>query len=169
MKYYGEVVGGVDVIHETVRCRFCAANPPLEQGVECPFHVARSKQPPIVKGHAAMQLENVGQRIRDIPMLPSPGATFKCSSRVSSASKMSSPIRSDCASIPTRGSRFVGLLSMIITRVLGSGAGEQEREDNKNPPRNDDKIVNRRNLVILTLSEPKGKDLLFAICNDAAL
>ena len=30
-------------------------------------------------------------------------------------------MRSDWASKPTRGSRFVGLLSMIITSVLGSG------------------------------------------------
>src|SRR5882724_1770942 len=35
-------------------------------------------------------------------------------------------MRSDCASSPTRGSRFVGLLSMIITSVFGSGLPEQE-------------------------------------------
>src|ERR1700731_2631867 len=31
--------------------------------------------------------------------------------------------------MPTRGSRFVGLLSMIITSVLGSGLEEQERRE----------------------------------------
>ena len=35
-------------------------------------------------------------------------------------------MRSDWASIPTRGSRFVGLDSMIMTSVLGSGLVEQE-------------------------------------------
>src|SRR5580658_1864714 len=39
---------------------------------------------------------------------------------------MSSSMRSEYASIPTRGSRFVGLLSMIMTSVLGSGGCEQE-------------------------------------------
>src|SRR5258708_39399990 len=36
-------------------------------------------------------------------------------------------MRSDGPSVPTRGSRFVGLLSMIITRVCGSGRCEQDR------------------------------------------
>src|SRR5438046_7836162 len=36
-------------------------------------------------------------------------------------------MRSEYASSPTRGSRFVGLLSMIITRVSGSGLPLQER------------------------------------------
>src|SRR5437660_955027 len=36
-------------------------------------------------------------------------------------------MRSEYASSPTRGSRFVGLLSMIITRVSGSGLPPQER------------------------------------------
>src|ERR1700694_2249791 len=39
---------------------------------------------------------------------------------------MRSSIRSDWASRPTRGSRLVGLLSMIITKVSGSGLLEQE-------------------------------------------
>src|SRR5882724_7543 len=56
-----------------------------------------------------------------------PGATLKWVSRVSRSSKMRSSMRSDCASRPTRGSRLVGLLSMIITRVLGLGLLAQER------------------------------------------
>src|SRR6478672_2541060 len=40
---------------------------------------------------------------------------------------MRSSMRSDWASRPTRGSRLVGLLSMIMTRVFGSGLLEQER------------------------------------------
>src|SRR5438876_10722681 len=36
-------------------------------------------------------------------------------------------MRSEYASSPTRGSRFVGLLSMIITSALGSGLPLQER------------------------------------------
>src|SRR2546429_9965355 len=36
-------------------------------------------------------------------------------------------MRSDCASSPTRGSRFVGLLSIIMTKVSGSALPEQER------------------------------------------
>ena len=39
-------------------------------------------------------------------------------------------MRSDCASTPTRGSRLVGLLSMIITSVLGSGLREQPARNN---------------------------------------
>src|SRR5205814_10394124 len=41
-------------------------------------------------------------------------------------SKISESMRSDCASMPTRGSRFTGLLSMIMTSVLGSGLRAQE-------------------------------------------
>src|ERR1700682_2336764 len=39
---------------------------------------------------------------------------------------MRSSIRSDCASSTTRGSRLLGLLSMIITKVLGSGLLAQD-------------------------------------------
>ncbi len=35
-------------------------------------------------------------------------------------------MRSDCASVPTRGSRFAGPFSIIITNVSGAGCGEQE-------------------------------------------
>ena len=56
----------------------------------------------------------------------SPGFTFRCSSRVRSASNRSSPIRSDWASIPTRGSRFVGLFSMSMTKASGLTGLEQE-------------------------------------------
>src|SRR5450631_4411547 len=42
-------------------------------------------------------------------------------------------MRSDCASSPTRGSRFVGLLSMITTRVLGSSLLEQEEAKSARP------------------------------------
>src|SRR5579871_3444728 len=51
---------------------------------------------------------------------------LKCSSRWTRGSKSSSSIRSDCASVPIRGSRFVGLLSMIITTVFASGRLAQE-------------------------------------------
>src|SRR4249920_3632620 len=64
-----------------------------------------------------------------------PGAAFKCSSRVSRLSKMRASIRCDCASCPMRGSRLVGLLSMIITSVLGSVRREQERENKIAPHR----------------------------------
>src|SRR5580698_9527921 len=50
-------------------------------------------------------------------------------------------MRSDCASIPTRGSRFVGLLSIIITNVFGSGACEQESSGRDRPPTSIPKIV----------------------------
>src|ERR1039457_6790944 len=50
-------------------------------------------------------------------------------------------MRSDCASIPTRGSRLVGLLSIIITSVLGSGACEQERRGSTTPAVTSNRIV----------------------------
>src|SRR5215469_6227037 len=56
-----------------------------------------------------------------------PGATFKSFPRESKSSKIRLSMRSDCASIPTRGSRLVGLDSMIMTSVFGSGLNEQER------------------------------------------
>src|ERR1035441_6206809 len=71
-------------------------------------------------------------------------------------------MRSDCASIPTRGSRLVGLLSMIITSVLGSGGWEQERRGSTHARRNNNRIV------ILTLSLSKGKDLLLAPSRNVA-
>src|SRR5580704_1529458 len=54
------------------------------------------------------------------------GCTFKCSSRVSRSSKIRVSMRSEYASNPTRGSRLVGLLSMIMTSVFGSGLEEQD-------------------------------------------
>src|SRR5580692_12276460 len=51
---------------------------------------------------------------------------LKRSSRVHRSSKSNSSIRSDCASSPTRGSRLVGLFSITMTRVLGSGFVEQD-------------------------------------------
>src|ERR1700693_2429800 len=71
-------------------------------------------------------------------------------------------MRSDWASIPTRGSRLVGLLSMIITSVLGSGGCEQEIRGNTHPPSSPKQIVILKILAMLTLSLSKGKDLLLA-------
>src|SRR5271165_1733121 len=83
-------------------------------------------------------------------------------------------MRSDCASIPTRGSRFVGLLSIIITSVLGSGACEQESRGSNAAANKKTLVISRRRvilrrIVILTLSEPKGKDLLFACSRPVSL
>src|SRR5438270_4069613 len=61
----------------------------------------------------------------------SQGCTLKWSSRVSRSSKIRLPTRSDCASRPTRGSRFVGLLSMIMTTVSESGRRAQEVANNR--------------------------------------
>src|SRR5581483_6154709 len=56
-----------------------------------------------------------------------PGCTLKCSSRVSRSSKRRPSMRSEYASIPTRGSRFVGLLSMIMTTSSRAGFCEHDR------------------------------------------
>src|ERR1700682_6617432 len=83
-------------------------------------------------------------------------------------------MRSDCASIPTRGSRFVGLLSIIITSALGSGGCEQERSGSKHPLSKPERNVVRKRavalkrLVILTLSVSMGKGLLLARARPAA-
>src|SRR6266436_8162598 len=94
----------------------------------------------------------------------SAGVTFRCSSRSRRSSNISASMRSDHASIPTRGSRFVGLLSIIISSVLGSGACEQERRGSTHPPSNPKRTVVRKRVValkrIVILSE--AKDLLFA-------
>src|SRR6202158_1061727 len=68
-------------------------------------------------------------------------------------------MRSDHASIPTRGSRLVGLLSMIMTSVFESGGCEQERRGSRHPPTNAIKIVILRG----------AKDLLLARARAAAL
>ena len=57
----------------------------------------------------------------------SPGLTLKCSSRETRLSNKRPSISSDHASTPTRGSRFAGLDSMIMTRVFASGLWEQAR------------------------------------------
>src|SRR5215472_9426948 len=54
------------------------------------------------------------------------GCMLKCSSRCTRESKISWSILSDCASVPTRGSRFDGLNSMTITSVFGAGRLEHE-------------------------------------------
>src|SRR5215469_8109146 len=41
-------------------------------------------------------------------------------------------MRSDCASVPTRGSRFSGLASMIMTSVLASGFLAQPARESNN-------------------------------------
>src|SRR5215467_13593003 len=64
-----------------------------------------------------------------------PGATFKSFPRESRSSKIRLSMRSDCASIPTRGSRFVGLDSIIMTSVFGSGLDEQERTGKTRKPK----------------------------------
>src|SRR5271157_3729980 len=74
-------------------------------------------------------------------------------------------MRSDCASIPTRGSRLVGLLSIIITRVLGLGACEQESRVNTKPPSSPKRIIILKKIVILS----EAKDLLLARARPAAL
>ena len=77
-----------------------------------------------------MQVKNISPRIGDFPTVqPDQAGRSDGRSRVSRSSKIRSSIRSDCASSPTRGSRLVGLLSMIITSVLGSGLLEQESEN----------------------------------------
>src|SRR5438552_7548698 len=75
-------------------------------------------------------------------------------------------MRSDCASVPTRGSRFVGLDSMIMTRVLGSGRCVQERSpstatamiagpaNDQRPTTNDNRpVAERRRLRIRYLAQ----------------
>src|SRR5215469_14022767 len=65
------------------------------------------------------------------------GCMLKCSSRCTRESKISWSILSDCASVPTRGSRFDGLNSMTITSVFDAGRLEHEilpahKKKNKN-------------------------------------
>src|SRR6267143_7237672 len=100
----------------------------------------------------------------------SAGVTFRCSSRSRRSSNISASMRSDHASIPTRGSRLVGLLSIIMTSVLGSGAWEQERRGSRHPPISPRRTVVRKRVIlkrIVILSE--AKDLLFACLRPAAL
>src|ERR1017187_6147134 len=66
-------------------------------------------------------------------------------------------IRLDCASIPTRGSRLVGLLSMIITSVLGSGAFEQDRSGKNNAAKNNSELpILKCTLRIGNFSQDRG-------------
>src|ERR1700675_897221 len=94
----------------------------------------------------------------------SAGVTFRCSSRSRRSSNISASMRSDHASIPTLGSRLVGLLSIIMTSVLGSGAWEQERRGSTHAPRINKKTLVRKRIVtlkrVVVLSE--AKDVLFA-------
>jgi hypothetical protein len=62
-----------------------------------------------------------------------------------------------------------GLLSIIMTSVLGSGACEQERRGSTQAPRNNKRTLVRKRIVtlkrVVVLSE--AKDVLFA-CTCAA-
>src|SRR5271157_448828 len=78
------------------------------------------------------------------------GFRLKCSSRRTSESKSSSSMRSDCASTPTRGSRFVGLLSMIMTSVLGSGLRAQPGRRRRNT---------KLRVIILSVTWPCGPNI----------
>src|ERR1051326_1577650 len=55
-----------------------------------------------------------------------PGVMLKWSSLRTSESKISSSMRSDCASFPIRGSRFAGADSISTTSVFVSGRCAQE-------------------------------------------
>ena len=49
------------------RCCFGAANLSVGDGVEGPLHVARSKGPAVVEVHALAKMEDVGQRVGNLP------------------------------------------------------------------------------------------------------
>ena len=66
-------------------------------------------------------------------------------------------MRSDCASIPTRGSRLVGLLSIIITSVLGSGACEQERRGSTTPA-----VTSSRIVILVVVYRERAQSRSFA-------
>ena len=61
------------MIDETIGGGLGAANFALEQGIERPLHIARGERAAIVKRHAAMEVEDVGQRIGNLPALGQPG------------------------------------------------------------------------------------------------
>src|SRR6266481_927606 len=56
-----------------------------------------------------------------------PGCISKCASRRTSESKMRFEMRSDCASVPMRGSRLEGEDSMMTTSVLEPCGEAQEK------------------------------------------
>ncbi len=54
-----------------------AANLSLKQGIEGPFHVAGSQRAAVVKLYPVMQMENVGERIGDLPAFGQTGADIE--------------------------------------------------------------------------------------------
>ena len=69
MKDNGEIVGGVDAIDVTIRGGFRAAKLALEQGIERPLDIERSERTSIVELNARMQVEDVSERIGNLPAL----------------------------------------------------------------------------------------------------
>ncbi len=73
----GVVVGHVDAVHESVNRCFCAAHLSLQQGVEGPLHVASGQGAAVMKLDAVVQVEDVGQRIGNVPAFGQAGGDVK--------------------------------------------------------------------------------------------
>ena len=69
VKYHGEVIRRIEVIHEAIGRRLGTANLSGKQGIEGPLHIARGERTPVVKLHAVMKVKDVGQRIGNLPAL----------------------------------------------------------------------------------------------------
>ncbi len=63
------IVRRIDMIHEPVYRGLGAANLPLKQRIERPFHIARGQRSPVMKLNPTMKMEDVGERIRNLPAL----------------------------------------------------------------------------------------------------
>src|ERR1700729_4375106 len=72
MKSHGELVGSIDVVHESIRRGLCAAKFALKQGIERPLHITRCKWPSVVKHDPTMQMKYVCKRVRNLPPLCQP-------------------------------------------------------------------------------------------------
>ena len=73
----GVVIGRVDAVHESVNRCLRAAHLSLQQGVEGPLHVASGQGAAVVKLHAMVQVEDIGQRIGNVPALGQAGGDIE--------------------------------------------------------------------------------------------
>jgi len=134
MKDNGGIVGGVDAIDVTIRGGFRAAKLALEQGIERPLDIERSERTSIVELNARMQVEDVSERIGNLPALRQ--SRLDVEMVVARQQRVEEKFV-NALGLPVDAHSRVqirGLLSIIMTSVLVSGGCEQERSGRSKAP-----------------------------------
>ena len=65
------------MIDKAVGRGFCGDYFSVQQGIECPLHIFRGEWPAIVKANSGMQVEDVSERVWDVPLFGQAGLNIE--------------------------------------------------------------------------------------------